>query len=51
MFAGWDDVADAAGAPPPFTPENLSKLLAMQGMAGAIVVSWARSLRETAEKN
>jgi hypothetical protein len=51
VLAGWEDVTDASGAPLPFTPDNLSKLLAMQGMAAAIVVAWARSLREEERKN
>jgi hypothetical protein len=51
VLAGWEEVADAKGEPLPFTPDNLSKLLAMQGMSAAIVYAWARSLREVEEKN
>jgi hypothetical protein len=51
VLAGWEFVADEAGVPMPFTPDNLSRLLAVYGVPAAIVRSWFRSITDAREKN
>jgi hypothetical protein len=51
VLAGWRLVADEDGVELPFTPSNLSRLLAICGVPQAITRSWFKSVTEAREKN
>jgi hypothetical protein len=51
LLAGWNDICDSSGQALPFTPANVARVLAVPGVAKAVIAAFFDSLGKAAEKN